>query len=78
VRLMAGEETDRESFAVLVESTLAGDRAAAEAIRAAVTARVISEVDARPAYVTVLSPGSLPKTPSGKLRRDAARALSTR
>lgn len=78
VRLMAGEGVARESFAVLVESRLAGDPAAEEAIRAAVTTSIVSEVDVRPAFVTVLPPGTLPKTPSGKLRRDAARALITR
>jgi fatty-acyl-CoA synthase len=76
VRLMAGEHgMARESFAVLVESRLAGDPAAEEALRTEVTNRVAAEIDARPAMVTVLAPGTLPKTPSGKLRRDAARAL---
>jgi fatty-acyl-CoA synthase len=78
VRLMAGEGAARESFAVLVESRLAGDPTAEERIITAVVTTVVSEVDARPAFVTVLPPGTLPKTPSGKLRRDAARALLTR
>ncbi|HZN18527.1 MAG TPA: fatty acyl-AMP ligase [Micromonosporaceae bacterium] len=78
VRLMPGEGVARESFAVLVESRLAGDPSAEERIVAAVTTSIVSEVDARPALVTILPPGSLPKTPSGKLRRDAARALLNR
>ena len=78
VRLMTGDGIDRESFAVLVESRLAGDPDAEQALRAAVTARVLAEVDARPATVTVLPPGTLPKTPSGKLRRHSARALVQR
>ncbi|GLY25149.1 fatty acyl-AMP ligase [Micromonospora sp. NBRC 101691] len=75
VRLMAGDGVARESFAVLVESRLAGDPASEKALRDAVVHRVVAEIDARPASVVVLPPGSLPKTPSGKLRRAAARAL---
>ncbi|MGK5682949.1 fatty acyl-AMP ligase [Actinoplanes sp. URMC 104] len=65
----------RESFAVLVESRQAGDADAARRIAREVTTRVVAEIDARPAVVRVLLPGSLPKTPSGKLRRAAARTL---
>jgi fatty-acyl-CoA synthase len=75
VRLLAGDGVARESFAVLVESRLAGDEAAAKQIGREVTSRVVAEIDARPSVVRVLPPGSLPKTPSGKLRRAAARAL---
>jgi fatty-acyl-CoA synthase len=60
---------------VLVESRAAGDEKAEGLIRRQVTAKVVSEIDVRPAQVRVLPPGSLPKTPSGKLRRGAARAL---
>ena len=74
VRLLP-EEGARESFAVLVESRAAGDEAAEGRIRRQVTAKVLAEIDVRPAQVRVLPPGSLPKTPSGKLRRGAARAL---
>ncbi len=35
---------------------------------------VFAEVDVRPRNVVVLAPGTIPKTPSGKLRR--AHALS--
>ncbi|HEY0696843.1 MAG TPA: fatty acyl-AMP ligase [Micromonospora sp.] len=75
VRLMAGDGVARESFAVLVESRQVGDPVAEQALRDAVTNRVVADVDARPASVVLLPPGSLPKTPSGKLRRAAARAL---
>ncbi|MEV0728299.1 fatty acyl-AMP ligase [Polymorphospora sp. NPDC050346] len=75
VRMLAGDGVDRESFAVLVESRLAGDADAERNLRDAVVNRVVAEIDARPATVVVLPPGSLPKTPSGKLRRSAARTL---
>ena len=75
VRLLAGDGVARESFAVLVESRVHGDDAAEQQIGRAVTARVVAEIQVRPAAVRVLPPGSLPKTPSGKLRRGAARSL---
>jgi fatty-acyl-CoA synthase len=71
VRVEAGEGRHRESFLVAVESRRVGDPAAEAAIRKDVTARVVSAVGVRPAEVVVLGPGSLPKTPSGKLRRAA-------
>ncbi len=79
VRLDAGSgvgATHRESFAVVVESRKAGDAEAESLIRKAVTARVVDAVGARPARVVVVAPGSLPKTPSGKLRRAATRDLT--
>jgi fatty-acyl-CoA synthase len=78
VRLEAGSgvgTTKRESFVVAVESRLAGDAEAEELIRKSVTAKVLSSVGVRPARVVVLAPASLPKTPSGKLRRAATREL---
>ena len=36
---------------------------------------MVSAVGVRPARVVVLAPGSLPKTPSGKLRRAATAEL---
>jgi fatty-acyl-CoA synthase len=60
---------------VAVESRRAGDAEAEEQIRKQVIARVVSSVGARPARVVVLAPGSLPKTPSGKLRRAATKQL---
>ncbi len=75
VRLLAGAGRRRESFAVAVESRKAGDPAAEKLIRKDVTSRVVSAVGVRPAEVVVLGPGSLPKTPSGKLRRAATGEL---
>jgi fatty-acyl-CoA synthase len=73
VRMFAGAESGRhrESFLVAVESRKAGDPEAERVIRKDVTGRVVSAVGVRPAEVVVLGPGSLPKTPSGKLRRTA-------
>ncbi|NUT47425.1 MAG: fatty acyl-AMP ligase [Saccharothrix sp.] len=73
VRLDAG--TRRERFAVVVESKLAGDDDAVRALTKEVSARVVDAVGLRPFSVVVLKPGSLPKTPSGKLRRSAAASL---
>jgi fatty-acyl-CoA synthase len=76
IRLDAGKR--RESFAVAVESRLAGDEDAAHAIRRQVVSRVVDAVGIRPLEVLVLPPGGLPKTPSGKLRRAATADLLTR
>jgi fatty-acyl-CoA synthase len=70
VRLDAGSR--RERFAVVVESKLAGAESAEKVLRKEVGARVFEAVNVRPAAVLVLPPGTLPKTPSGKLRRAAA------
>ena len=70
VRLDAGSR--RERFAVVVESRSAGDADAEKRIKREVGARVFEAVNARPSAVLVLAPGTLPKTPSGKLRRAAA------
>lgn len=75
VRLDAGDDRHRESFLVAVESRRAGEPEVVRGIRKEVTSRVVSAVGVRPADVVVLGPGSLPKTPSGKLRRAATRAL---
>jgi fatty-acyl-CoA synthase len=75
VRLTAGQDRARESFAVLVESRVAGDPEAEERVAREVLSRIVAEIQVRPATVRVLPPGSLPKTPSGKLRRAAARGL---
>lgn len=75
VRLDAGEGRARESFGVLVESRAAGDPEAERRVTREVISRIVAEIEVRPAAVRVLPPGSLPKTPSGKLRRAAARSL---
>ncbi|WP_127782156.1 fatty acyl-AMP ligase [Rhodococcus sp. X156] len=73
VRMEAGER--RESFAVVLESNQHADEAQVERIRKEVTAAVVSATGVRPRNVTVLAPGSVPKTPSGKLRRSTSVAL---
>jgi fatty-acyl-CoA synthase len=70
VRIDAGSR--RERFAVVVESKLAGNMGEEARLRKEVAGRVFEAVEARPVAVVVLSPGTLPKTPSGKLRRSAA------
>ena len=75
VRLEADGARHRESFLVAVESRRAAEPDAVQGIAKDVTSRVVSAVGVRPAEVVVLRPGSLPKTPSGKLRRAATRAL---
>lgn len=75
VRLFAGDDRHRESFLVAVESRKAGDEEAEKAIAKDVTRQVVSAVGVRPARVVVLGPGTLPKTPSGKLRRAATGQL---
>jgi fatty-acyl-CoA synthase len=77
VRQLAGGEggRHRESFVVAVESRKAGDAEAEQLIRKDVTSRVVSAVGVRPAEVVVLRPSTLPKTPSGKLRRAATGEL---
>ncbi|MFF0147985.1 fatty-acyl-CoA synthase [Amycolatopsis sulphurea] len=69
VRLDAGSR--RERFAVVVESKLAGDAETERRLAKEVVARVRAAVDMRPFSVVVLPAGSLPKTPSGKVRRAA-------
>ncbi|WP_103336887.1 fatty acyl-AMP ligase [Amycolatopsis sp. CA-126428] len=69
VRLDAGSR--RERFAVVVESKLAGDAEAEKDLMKQVSARVRDAVDMRPYAVVVLPAGSLPKTPSGKVKRAA-------
>jgi fatty-acyl-CoA synthase len=72
VRLDAG--TRRERFAVVLESKLAGDAEAERVLVKEVAARVRDAVDLRPFAVVVLPAGSLPKTPSGKVKRAATAA----
>jgi fatty-acyl-CoA synthase len=68
VRIDAG--TRRERYAVVLESKLAGTDDEKPLARE-VTARVTDAVGVRPYAVLVLPPGSLPKTPSGKVKRAA-------
>ncbi|MGV0799893.1 long-chain fatty acid--CoA ligase, partial [Mycolicibacterium elephantis] len=73
VRLDAGRS--REGFAVAVESNTFEDSVDARRIQHQVAHEVFVEVDMRPRSVAVLCPGTIPKTPSGKLRRTHALAL---
>ncbi|HVW39893.1 MAG TPA: fatty acyl-AMP ligase [Amycolatopsis sp.] len=73
VRIDAG--TRRERFAVVLESKLAGDDEAERILMKEVSARVRDAVDLRPFAVVVLPSGSLPKTPSGKVKRAATAEL---
>ena len=75
VRLDAGHS--RETFAVAVESNAWQDPAEVRRIEHEVAHEVVTEVDMRPRNVVVLGPGSIPKTPSGKLRRANSVALVT-
>lgn len=73
VRLDAGHS--RESFAVAVESNDFEDPAEVRRIKHDVAHEVVAEVDVRPRNVVVLGPGTIPKTPSGKLRRASSASL---
>ncbi|BBZ09529.1 putative ligase [Mycolicibacterium doricum] len=72
IRLEGGHP--RETFAVAVESKHVDDAEQVRRIQRQVAHEVVAEVDVRPRNVVVLEPGTIPKTPSGKLRR--AHALS--
>ncbi|MGE0219482.1 fatty acyl-AMP ligase [Mycolicibacterium sp.] len=72
VRLDAGHS--RETFAVAVECNAFDDDRQVRRVERQVAHEVFAEVDVRPRSVVVLAPGTIPKTPSGKLRR--AHALS--
>jgi fatty-acyl-CoA synthase len=75
VRLDAGHA--RETFAVAVESNAYQDPAEVRRIEHQVAHEVVSEVGVRPRNVVVLGPGTIPKTPSGKLRRATSVTLVT-
>ena len=67
----------RESFAVAVESNAWQDPVEVRRIEHQVAHEVVAEVDMRPRNVVVLGPGTIPKTPSGKLRRSNSVSLVT-
>lgn len=73
VRLEAGHS--RETFAVAVESNSWQDPDEVRRIEHQVAHEVVADVDVRPRNVVVLEPGTIPKTPSGKLRRAHTLAL---
>jgi fatty-acyl-CoA synthase len=73
VRLDAAER--REGFAVIAESKSARDDAENARITREIRAVVTAQIGARPTTVLVVPPGTLPKTPSGKVKRAAAIGL---
>ena len=75
VRLDAGHS--RETFAVAVESKEYENPDEVRRIERQVAHEVVAEVDVRPRNVVVLGPGTIPKTPSGKLRRSNSVTLVT-
>ena len=75
VRLDAGHS--RETFAVAIESNNWEDPAEIRRIEQQVAHEVVREVGVRPRNVVVLGPGTIPKTPSGKLRRANSVSLVT-
>lgn len=75
VRLDAGHS--RETFAVAVEANTWEDPAQVRRIEQQVAHEVVNEVGVRPRNVVVLGPGTIPKTPSGKLRRANSVGLVT-
>ena len=66
---------DREGFAVLAEVRNATDDHARTRISRNIAARVSRQVGHRPRDILLFPAGALPKTPSGKLRRNSAREL---
>ncbi|MFD4368367.1 fatty acyl-AMP ligase [Rhodococcus sp. NPDC058521] len=75
IRLGAGQK--RESFGVAVETNSVDDPEVVKRIEREVVHAVFAEVGARPRTVAVLGPGSIPKTSSGKLRRNSSATLIT-
>jgi fatty-acyl-CoA synthase len=73
VRLHAGHP--RETFAVVVESNACTDATEVRRMEHEVAHEVFHDVDVRPRRVVVVAPGTIPKTPSGKLRRSHALSL---
>ncbi|MGE2717056.1 fatty acyl-AMP ligase [Mycolicibacterium litorale] len=70
VRLNAGHP--RETFAVVVEAACWENHDEVRRIEHEVAHAVVAEVDLRPRKVSVVAPGTIPKTPSGKPRRGLA------
>jgi fatty-acyl-CoA synthase len=68
-------DADREGFAVLAEVHDSHRDEARTRIRRDVIGRVVGHVGHAPREVRLFPPGTLPKTASGKLRRDSARRL---
>src|SRR4029077_8375367 len=68
-------DAEREGFAVLAEVRNADEEDVRLRISRDITARVNHHVGHAPREVRLFPAGTLPKTPSGKLRRNCAREL---
>ena len=68
-------DAEREGFAVLAEVHNAHEEDVRQRISRDITARVNRQVGYAPREVRVFPAGTLPKTASGKLRRNSAREL---
>jgi fatty-acyl-CoA synthase len=68
-------DAEREGFAVLAEVLNGDEEDVRLRISRDITARVNHRVGHAPREVRLFPPGTLPKTPSGKLRRNCAREL---
>jgi fatty-acyl-CoA synthase len=73
VRLTSSAQ--RESFAVVVESYAHNNSREKRRITNEVSRAVFAEIGVSPRLVAVTGPGTLPKTPSGKLRRSATYSI---
>lgn len=71
-------DAEREGFAVLAEVHNADEENVRLRIRRDITARVNRQIGHAPREVRLLPAGTLPKTASGKLRRNSARELLSR
>jgi fatty-acyl-CoA synthase len=71
VAIRVEADSVREHFAVVLESEFAGDYEAERMLVKKVVARIRNAVNLRPHAVVVLPMGSVPKTPSGKVKRTA-------
>jgi 1-acyl-sn-glycerol-3-phosphate acyltransferase len=71
---VAQETLGTESLVILAE-TRETDDDARQRLSGAIIERVTTAIGVPPDVVTLLPPGTVPKTPSGKIRRSAAREL---
>ncbi|MFI9508410.1 fatty acyl-AMP ligase [Nocardia sp. NPDC052566] len=69
--------TATEGFAVLAESLHHRDLTRVTQLRRDISVEIFTSIGVAPRIVTILAPGALPKTTSGKLRRAHARQLLT-
>jgi acyl-CoA synthetase (AMP-forming)/AMP-acid ligase II len=77
IALRVRGDAQREGFAVLAEAHGADDAGARSRLVRKIVASVNSHIGHSPHDVLLFPAGTLPKTPSGKLRRTVARQLLT-